>query len=432
MSYSLFGDDFVGPFSDVEFEDHLPSLAIMLGIILVLVTLFEKLIDALRSVLSKYGRLQQLFDKVIKELMVLGLISFSLYVLDFAGLCDWLGKLLNKDPDKIRGVYKFVHMTLFFVGVFYTIVVFYLVFFGRRLIRVWRNSCIGSLSTVDRDFGVYKEKYNGASILFLTCQWTQQRQYRATMRRHRILSLRERFYQYNVVPPEFKFVSYLKECLFQDFLRLFGIDWRMWGVAFIVLLPMKYGGHYQDWVWGASVVGIYLLMVLSKKAEKKLAYAPEFDIDQSVGLASPLLGRGVTAEDLESSSGTRTTGESSHPEYEYGALLPRESPRLLSTDASPQVWHTPASTTEGMIIVDGDAFYDGSSRFNLDPETPANNNNNNTSHTNNTPHHPKVATKARAIQQAIRRNRRSISHSRGIQLSPFTMAVMQGSQWGLH
>jgi hypothetical protein len=141
-----------GPDAETSCEEHhLPWFACIdlcnsweyvMAVLAVLVVM-SAIIDATIEALSRTeGVAGVLFEKVLKELTILGLLSFTLFAVAANGV-----------PEALKESLELVHMTLFVAAIFYLVFVAALVHIQRRLLHKWRADglTLSKMSTGQRD-----------------------------------------------------------------------------------------------------------------------------------------------------------------------------------------------------------------------------------------------------------------------------------------
>jgi len=211
----------------LKLDDVYLHFTLLVVFLVILSSLIELLLHHISHKVkeNKYRHVAEILNCVYKELMVLGMIGFLLFIANETNMLDFsIGSEEGSDD-----VVEFVHFMLFLLGVFYIMLV------GFSLILVVQRS----FNTWDLQEEMYDEKIDDAEAApHVPLKWyetfTKFSLFKKKLR-NCYYEIRKKFIEYNNLPHEFDFARYLRKCMRKQIVTMLHIDKYMWGALLIVV-----------------------------------------------------------------------------------------------------------------------------------------------------------------------------------------------------
>lgn len=189
-----------------------------------------------------------MLNKIYKELMFMGLIGLFINMLEslnmFENLFELSSYLATKmgfppehnihetEHERVERrvlIFDFVHVSLFFLSVFYVSMVALWYYLMRRTWKRWKRYEEGS---EDRAISYYKhvrDKVNSSNKIALMFKYRLWYNYTCALDRLNYFTVRQRFIQVNdLMGRSFRFDHYLKQCALHMFVHIIEIDSKTW------------------------------------------------------------------------------------------------------------------------------------------------------------------------------------------------------------
>lgn len=208
----------------------------LLVILIVISLAFEVVLHRIEHWVShRHNHLQTVLKVLYRELMILGLVSFSFIVYE-----------LNAKPkgDTVLS-FEFAHVFIFLLAIFYTIVVLCSMFTSLRLSARWKkmekidlvrylqlkDSYTSYRTTIYRHRGPYWRSFQWWFPKFFTL-WDY-------WQLHEIMAFHDIRFQvifYRNLPEHFRFSSFLRKIKSATFIELVESHWSLWAIFLAIVL----------------------------------------------------------------------------------------------------------------------------------------------------------------------------------------------------
>jgi len=198
-------------FACIDMEKHSPLILVILAGLLLFSFLLEQLFEFIERFASRNHIGQPLVHAVFKELMIVGIVSFSLFVVEYST------SNLIKHEWKI--IFEFVHMALFVSAVFFVCIIFATSLASRGKIIKWKKWERITFEFTERK---YEEMESHSSFCGLVMEKKSLRFY--------FHKIRKDFISAHSLNPEFEFHKYLELCLFDTFIVVAELSWKVWAL----------------------------------------------------------------------------------------------------------------------------------------------------------------------------------------------------------
>eukprot|EP00752_Nemacystus_decipiens_P003659 g3373.t1 len=236
---------------------------VMLTIVIVGLVLFDQVVETYEHYLHHHkGRFHRsLFKKAVKELMILGLISFVLFLIKDQ-------RLIDLDDDIVTNTFDFVNLFLFFVGVSFVLAAVLIVNTTAPLKTRWDTYANVPL---ERLLQLHKEMVTNSWKWYLA--WPPR--YFMGLRQAQVIEyhlFRSVFLRLNrsLLTPAFDYSKYSGAIVNELILEYYDVGWGSWLLAVVVLfftVPITTSDDGSEAVsahgaiiFGFVLVGIELLV----------------------------------------------------------------------------------------------------------------------------------------------------------------------------
>eukprot|EP00736_Rhodelphis_marinus_P006876 Rmarinus@m.5077 len=203
----------------------------------------EWFLETIEELLEHHPHYMEMVQKVYRELMILGFISFMLKVVE-----SFL--VLTEEESQ---AFEFSHNLLFFVALFFVLYSVYYMEGMRRIKIFWDDT---QLLDANQVLQRYKDAQSESSGL--------RRLLRVWFVRNQMhwLVLRDLFFEKHNLPPEFDFAKYLRKSLTEDIIEMLEVGPASWFTVSIVISINCIRYHIES-EHGSSVQGSNTLFILS-------------------------------------------------------------------------------------------------------------------------------------------------------------------------
>jgi hypothetical protein len=223
-------------------------LAIMFTILVEYVThQIEKRVEGNKIYLT-------ILNKVYKELMMMGLMGLLINVVESLNIFEGLFKMASlisdalgfphvsteeTDHERIERrvlIFDFVHVSLFFLSIFYILIVILTFTLCRITWNRWSSYEEATYEQVLERSQVLKERIRKKNKFLLLFDWILLYKYYSNSRRLCYYSIKQRFLRMHKLDPCFRFHTYLRQSLLHIFIKLIELDWKLMGVVWLGFL----------------------------------------------------------------------------------------------------------------------------------------------------------------------------------------------------
>eukprot|EP01080_Neovahlkampfia_damariscottae_P011984 gene11984-5385_t len=216
------------------------NAAICLAVFLILILEFG--IHRLHKVL-KNSFYKEIMHKLTQELMLLGLISFSVNLFESVGLFELFFSAFRESPNVVETpheitlrrvmMFEVVHIAIFFLSIFYVCVCLLSFWFAQWIWKKWSK-----FESMDHEMVIQNYlKYQSVWSKFSVFQKLSG-SFRLTSNFDSLgyICARQRFIMMNNLNSDFRFDLYLRKQLQHLFIEMIEIQWQTWIIAFPMAL----------------------------------------------------------------------------------------------------------------------------------------------------------------------------------------------------
>lgn len=207
----------------------------LLVVLIVFSLLFEFFLHRLEQwVHSRHHHLFSVVRVLYRELMVLGLVSFSFIVYE----------LIAKPSGNVVLSFEFAHIFIFLLAIFYTFVVLSTMFISLRLSARWkkmeRMDLVHYLSLKDKYMQLRSVALRRHDTLWHLIWWFPNvKQLLTYIHMHDIMAfhdIRFQFIYYRNLPEDFRFSSFLRKIKAITFIDLVESHWSLYCIFLVIVL----------------------------------------------------------------------------------------------------------------------------------------------------------------------------------------------------
>lgn len=202
--------------------------ALAIAVILVSITLQGLLVHIERA-LHRYQHLSLMLNHLYRELMILGILSFILFLIESSAVH------LEKDD---KHLFEVVHMTIFLVVVGYIIISFSLMGLSVYLSRIWydlEKDDLQEYISIKTQFDLLEKQRKSYPAWRWYLNLPKVLEHQRLSDQIAFHHMRLHFLHSNHLDSDFSFASYLRKCQQHVFLRLGTIHRNVWICLIIVL-----------------------------------------------------------------------------------------------------------------------------------------------------------------------------------------------------
>ena len=190
----------------------------IIAIVLFLV-LFEYVTDAVELLEEGSPATYHMIQKVFKELMIMGLVSFLIVMFETT-------KYASSASAVVLAV-DYCHILLFFVALYFILHAFLLIRLSAYLSLQYENIHFTNIKTILEEYNEIKNK---------SCFNTEYFRWSSTSRKIEFKVMSHFFRECFLLPPQFGFSDYLSGCFQKYALQLLNIGPTTWG--FVIILAV--------------------------------------------------------------------------------------------------------------------------------------------------------------------------------------------------
>jgi hypothetical protein len=226
----------------IDVGENLSNNYVSLNILMISLLLFSAALTMLTNYVDRalVGRRYYalIVGAVYKELVIVGSISFLLFVADFSGLVTkiFCGTGVTDSGTFPREVFEIAHFLLFMVMVTYTLTALALMIVTKVHCAFWTSAekCGDDRAAEERE-RAKGEAADRSTRGFFSRYLARRREIR-WIRILAFKALRKRFIHQHALPDDFKFSSYLSKAARSQLTRFIQVHWVIWLALLLVII----------------------------------------------------------------------------------------------------------------------------------------------------------------------------------------------------
>lgn len=205
----------------------------MMTVAVIMITVvFEVVTHAVDHYAAKQPHIFQIVQRVYKELMLLGIISFGLFFFE---------TLACIGPEFTHELHV-IHILIFFISIAYIAEAIFILYVAGAVARRWNKIegiSLMQYAALKLQLAAYSQRLANRNVVWRSLSWLLMYKQHTVRGMAAYQDARLQFVSCNRLPHDFDFALYLKRCIRTTFVDLLHIHWGIWmAVAMLVQLDV--------------------------------------------------------------------------------------------------------------------------------------------------------------------------------------------------